>query len=400
MSKPKKGRKVDKNPLLNVFVDLYKKSVSVSTLPSTEQKADIDESLSQKRLPKNIQWYPIYADRPNSYQADLMFEPTTNSRGEHLLQAILCVININTKYAFAEPVDYKRNLTKQEERAWNDKKTTLPVNNKTPELVLRAFKRLLENMKYEAQVLHTFHEFDKPVKFHIDRLYMDDGGEFKGVFRQYCDTHNISVHIFRKDEGSKRRLAVVERFNKTMRLYLEKQRKVEGNRPLAELIPNILDLYNRHHNNRAVSTFFRKDLDKGTSWYRDEEDAPDKKDEEDKVRYFPAMMLFPGKEQEYIQYMKKKTQAVDKHYAKTIQKLVPGTRVRYFKRKEDKIFKKSRGSTLSEPHTVQAQHTYSYNHKGKERQRLGPSFTLDDTSQRYLPYEMDILPKNKKHRKK
>ena len=134
---------MDKNPLLNVFVDLYKKSVSVSTLPSTEQKADIDESLSHKRLPKNIQWYPIYADRPNSYQADLMFEPTTNSRGEHLLQAILCVININTKYAFAEPVDYKRNLTKQEERAWNDKKTTLPVNNKTPELVLRSFKRLL-----------------------------------------------------------------------------------------------------------------------------------------------------------------------------------------------------------------------------------------------------------------
>ena len=75
--------------------------------PDKLEKANTD--LSQRRMDKrSIHWYPIYSDKPNSYQADLMFEPYVNSKGEKILQAILCLINVNTKYAFASAVDYSK----------------------------------------------------------------------------------------------------------------------------------------------------------------------------------------------------------------------------------------------------------------------------------------------------
>ena len=242
--KIKKEKQDHDDPIVDVFVDLYKKTVDMSDKPTEERKAQVHEELSQKFLPKDILWYPIYADRPDSYQADLMFEPVTNSKGQTISQAILCVININTKYAFAEPVDYTRNVKKADERAWNDKRKRIPVSHKNTDLVLRAFKRILQNMKNEAAVLNTFAEFHNKVRFHVARLYTDEGGEFKGDFQKFLDHKKIEKHVFKKSEGSKRRLAVVERFNRTMRRMLEIQRKLQGDLPLADLIPDVLDLYN------------------------------------------------------------------------------------------------------------------------------------------------------------
>ena len=37
-------------------------------------------------------------------------------------------------------------------------------------------------MKVEAEVLNKFDELKGHVKFNIKRLYVDEGGEFKGVF--------------------------------------------------------------------------------------------------------------------------------------------------------------------------------------------------------------------------
>ena len=89
--------------------------------PSDEQKAKA-EDVSQKFIPKDIVWYLIYAYRPDSYQADHICEHIINTKGEKILQAIFCIININTRYAFAEPVDYTRNIKKQDQLARNDKR--------------------------------------------------------------------------------------------------------------------------------------------------------------------------------------------------------------------------------------------------------------------------------------
>ena len=131
-------------------------------------------------------------------------------------------------------------------------------------------------------------------------------------------TKVLKKHVFKKEEGSKRRMGVVERFNRTLRRYVEVQRELQGDLPLADLIPDCLDLYNRYENHRGLSDFFRRELEKGTSWYKKNADPTKPKD---KLRYFPAMMLIPGMEQDFVDYNRNKTRAVYAHYKDEIQHL-------------------------------------------------------------------------------
>ena len=115
MSKRKSEQEV-----VDVFADLFNQTVDVQHhIP--KEGATRDENFTKKKMPKVEDWYPIYADRPNSYQADLMFEPYVNSKKELVLQAILCVININTKYAFAQVVDYYKNYKGSDNEDWRKK---------------------------------------------------------------------------------------------------------------------------------------------------------------------------------------------------------------------------------------------------------------------------------------
>ena len=101
------------------FADLYAKTLGEQPPPEEKLKA-INEQLSQKYIPKDAAKYPIYVDQPDMYQVDFIFEPYINSKKMKILQAILVVINVNTKYAFAEPVDYEKNYKGKVERIWND----------------------------------------------------------------------------------------------------------------------------------------------------------------------------------------------------------------------------------------------------------------------------------------
>ena len=98
------------------FADLYAKTLGEQP-PPIEKLKEVNEQLSQKYVPKNAAKYPTYADQPDTYQADLMFELYINSKKEKILQAILVVINVNTKYAFAETVDYEKNYKGMEEKS-------------------------------------------------------------------------------------------------------------------------------------------------------------------------------------------------------------------------------------------------------------------------------------------
>ena len=51
-------------------------------------------------------YYPIYSDTPGAWQADLMFIPYTNLKKETRLHAFLCLVNINTKWAFVRQCNY------------------------------------------------------------------------------------------------------------------------------------------------------------------------------------------------------------------------------------------------------------------------------------------------------
>ena len=205
------------------FADLYSSTLGEQP-PSAARLQTLNDELSLKRPETDIHYFPIYADQPNSWQGDLMFEPWVNSSGQKILQAIFCLVNINTRYAFATTVDYIKNVKAMEEREWNSKNTRVLLNNKDASLVLRSFKRILENMQHEAAVLNSYPQFAKnPVHFRVERLYVDEGSEFMGVFREYCDANNIHIVVFKASTGTKRRLGIVERFNRTLRRLIDKQ---------------------------------------------------------------------------------------------------------------------------------------------------------------------------------
>ena len=167
------------DPVLDVMSSsLYTKTLG-SEPPDISKLNEINEQLSQKYIPKNIQYFPVYADQPDSWQMDLMFEPYINSKKEKLLVAILCVININTKHVFAEPIDYSKNYKAMEELEWNANPSRLLLNNKSAPLVLRSFQRILRNMQNEEQVLNDFEELHGQVHLRIRRLFADEGRNSK-----------------------------------------------------------------------------------------------------------------------------------------------------------------------------------------------------------------------------
>ena len=67
-----------------------------------------------------------------------------------------------------------------------------------------------------------------------------------GVFAKYCEENDIKLTIFKANTGTKRRLAIVERFNRTLRRLMEKEMKIGGKKSLKDLIPGALDMYNRY----------------------------------------------------------------------------------------------------------------------------------------------------------
>ena len=141
-----------------------------------------------------------------------------------------------------------------------------------------------------------------------------------------------------------------------------------------DCIPKALDLYNRYLNHRSIEKFL-KQID-GKEF-----------DEDTEQRYFPAMMVYPGVEEKYIEYMRKRFKQVEEFYSGKIEDILSKKDVKYFKRNwENDIFGKAGGSTLQRGQVSQ-------------RNEKGPSFKFDDTKQKYLPYEI-VLPGEQRPSKK
>ena len=99
----------------------------------------------------------------------------------------------------------------------------------------------------------------------------------------------------------------------------------------------------------------------------------------------------PGYEHQYMDMKKKQTKYVDAVYVDKKSQLQPGTVVRYDKRKKGP-FKKERGSTMSEPHTIKSVHKYAYNSgSGRKTTHTGPSYKLDGVISRFMPYELEVV---------
>ena len=151
---------------LRAFTQSRKKTY---TPKEKELVQEVQQDLTEKKFPKVKKFYPIYSDNPNAWQADLTFlretelihppEPPQKKRrggygqigifkkihddNEEFLhkeqpnpythvqrkKAILCLVNVNTRYAFARVTKFKSDA--ELNTAENNIKNSVPdvVNN-------------------------------------------------------------------------------------------------------------------------------------------------------------------------------------------------------------------------------------------------------------------------------
>jgi len=160
--------------------------------------------------------YPPIIAGIHSYQIDIMFlkqYAQLNNR----FDSILNIVEITTKKAFSYPLKYKSS---------ND-------------------------------VFNEFLKFYNSIDKKLNLIEMDAGNEFNKIIK-FCKDNDIKVLIY---NGEKNSMAIVERFNRTLRDYIK--RNCQNGRWIDKL-NEIIDLYNNknHSSVNATPNEFDKNKDK------------------------------------------------------------------------------------------------------------------------------------------
>ena len=144
-------------------------------------------------------------------QADLMFMDKDLKTLNSNYYIILCVIDIFSRYVWC-----------------------VPLKDKESQTILDAFKPILEEAKPTV-------------------VQFDGGSEFiNSVMKKYCKQHNIKQEF--NEPGDHNANAVIERFNGTLRRYIEKYCTALKTKRWVHILPQIVENYNTsfHSGIRAV----------------------------------------------------------------------------------------------------------------------------------------------------
>ena len=224
----------------------------------------------------------------------------------------------------------------------------------------------------------------KKVHLKMDALYINAGNEFRGVFGTFCAEQGIHIVVIDPNEGSKRRIGVVERFNRTLRRYFEFQwakDKAESFRKLdiPHALPKVLSLYNFEKKHTGIRKFQR--------WTQGLEG--NKEQMQKGLVATPFFMSTPGKEKQYQEFKEEKRDRMNDLYGAEIERMQePGSKIRYFLRnKEKNAFYKSGKATVSVPFAVEGKHQYSTS--GQEKS--GDSFRLSGSAMRVTSFFVEKI---------
>jgi len=425
------------------FLDLVEAPPSVYT---AEQEAATKIDRRHKRRVKD--YYPIYSDNPGGWQADLMFLPYTNSRNETRLHAILCVININSKYAFARmlPFTSKRGgrdadydpsapLDETGQRGVNVGGVRYEVKitgqSHSQAKVIGAMSAILDvDAEEEKKWLETKIPKDEDGKvrdkqdlwkggdlnwpngkFLFKTIYTDAGGEFGKQFDDWCMSRNIKHTVFGPTTGKKTRLGIVERFNRTLREMYFKH--IDGiprenlNHYFTIVLPQILKIYNRGRNHLSIEKFekWKRGMTPSQSFPKG-------------LAFTPKFMMSGGNRLQWIDWKKKETERVADLYKGEEAYLSTKPKASYFKGilhikkgrgrtpyETKDPFGKSTQGTYSKPYQILKKNTNKNPYTGKLQD--AHSFLIQSDTQpdgegtlRLMPYDLDAGPKHIKHKPK
>lgn len=80
-------------------------------------------------------------------------------------------------------------------------------------------------------------------------LWVDKGNEFKGIFKTYCNKHNINIY---STHGGDSKSAYTERFNRTLRMKMQKYFELNKTLKYIDILDKLVDEYN-HEIHRSIS---------------------------------------------------------------------------------------------------------------------------------------------------
>ena len=381
----------------------------------------VKETVTEK-YPKVKNFYPIYSDTPDAWQADLTFfwekakqyidtpkeksiprkgrKPKTKaSKTRRLKIAVLCVINVNTRFAFAAVTQFTQaeaDTAESMSMDWSKlQKTTNEVvrgSNKSAEKTRDALEQIMEEMRsLKGSKLKRASGIKGPISklkgysFRIKTLYTDEGSEFKGAFADFCKSKKIRLVYFTPSTGSKRRLGIVERFNRTLKrlIRLERERQVQNGMEASsveDLLPIVLENYNYDNPHRGLVETARKavGLSKG-KW------------DQSKVLSKMTPFAMTRKEDAIVNVKKARRTEVEEFYKDDVRKLKRRPNVRFFKTLDTSDFKRfsdrfqhqGAGTLTDKAYRIRSRHVYG------DEEKKGDSFAIDGLKGfRVMPYDV------------
>lgn len=300
----------------------------------------------QAKIPEDIDnlWYPIYSPEMDSYQMDLTFHNIGTTEKEYV-QGILSLININTRYAVAIPLTYYCKNT-EEGRKKISKETITVLNGFIKALIymihfkerkvrriftdeggeftnsvihrfcedpmefIRTDKRALYRQNYIPQWGMSLYKGIKPIK-HLKKRPSSgtDFGKMMGFTIPPIELINL-----KKKEGSKRRLAIVERFNGTIKMKFQDVAAIDNDvreSQYGKKTTLVADKYN-HTPHRGLREIL--------------EDIPKLKHRAENIT---PKGVNRSMERKIIKYMEKETRRVDRNLDEPYRRIRIGDRVRY-----------------------------------------------------------------------
>ena len=210
---------------------LRKANNKLSEFDKNEQAALDEEGDEQDKF------FPIYADRPGSFQADICFMPENQVFNGY--QGIVCLISTNRKIAWATAY-----------RAPRDGMTGHR-------------KRQIRAEQMYPLLAQCIHEIERRFHIEVKQIESDDENMFKGACRQQLQQRGISQYFVKPSVSGpfKTKLGVVERFNRTIKLFLNKLMVGYNTPNWVPLLSEALYYYNFQHKNRAIGNLRPAEVD-------------------------------------------------------------------------------------------------------------------------------------------
>lgn len=190
----------------------------------------------QKKYLIDGKYFPIYSDNPKGghYMLDLAFigsrrKNKKTGKKKKLSVPYLIAVHVNFRVAHMIPLPSKF-ITERDGAAAGTRSGQKPTTERISvdaKGTLEAFRQLNDSIaQFRKDLKKEFgstakdgQKFKRKEFMKVRSIQVDEGSEFMGVFKKYCEDNGIYQYTVKPSESTKRSQGIVERFIRTIRRF-------------------------------------------------------------------------------------------------------------------------------------------------------------------------------------